>query len=86
MNTFGFKCKVAEVVYQHWFVPEHLDIDAMNMMDFVYALYRESDQKKLNYEEKWNGAEHVDLESEYVYYRCFYDKNKRQRLETDVFE
>ena len=84
MNTFGFTCKVAEIVYHHWFDPEHLDMDAMNMMDFVYSLYRESNQKKLNYDEKWIGAEDVDPESEYEYYRSFYKKNKRQCMESDV--
>ena len=83
MNMFRFKYKVATVVYQHWFVPEHLNIDAMNMMDFVGLLFRES-TKKIDEYQTWNNARDAHQDSEYLYYKLGVRKNKRQRLLSDT--
>ena len=59
---FSFKYKVAEVVYQHWFLPKHCNVDAMNMMEFMYSLYRKSRKRKLRCDEKWESLENINSE------------------------
>ena len=81
---FSFKYKVAEVVYQHWFLPKHLNMDTMNMMEFMYSLYRKSRKRKLRCDEKWEGFKIVDSDMEYTYYKSYFKRNKRQCLESHV--
>ena len=81
---FRIRYKVATVVYRHWFVPEHLNIDAMNMMDFVELLFRESTKRKLDEYQTWNNAWDAHKDPEYLYYKLDVRRNKRQRLQSDT--
>ena len=83
---FSLKYKVAEVVYQHWFLPKHCNVDAMNMMEFMYSLYRKSRKRKLRCDEKWEGLENVNSDVEYTYYKSYFKRNKRQCLELTNFK